>query len=72
MTPGGTGGDAKRYDAEKIQKLWDEGHRVEDIKEIIGCSISTIHSKLQGYKNFNYANSKLRNFNYAQQHKQNT
>ena len=72
MTPGGTGGDVKRYDAEKIQKLWDEGYRVEDIKEMIGCSISTIHSKLQGYKDFNYANSKLRNFNYAQQHKQNT
>ncbi len=70
MTPGGAG-DINRYDTKGIQKMWDEGYRVEDIKEVIGCSISTIHSKLHNYKDFNYSNSKLRNFNYLQQHEQN-
>lgn len=70
MTIGGTGGDIKRYDIEKIQKMWDQGYRTNDIKEAIGCSLTTIHKRLHGYKDFNYASSRLRNFNYAQQYGQ--
>ena len=52
-TKGGQGEDSWIYDPTLIQTLWDEGYSSGEIKEIVGCSKSTINNRLKGYKDFN-------------------
>lgn len=52
-TKGGQGEDSWTYDPILIRTLWDEGYSSGEIKEIVGCSKSTINNRLKGYKDFN-------------------
>ena len=41
------------YDPEIIRKMWDDGFTTGEIKQVLGCSKTTINSRLRGYKDFN-------------------
>ena len=52
-TPGGQGEDSWQYNPSLIRQLWDEGYATGEIKQIVGCSRSTVNNRLQGYNDFN-------------------
>lgn len=52
-TPGGQGEDSWQYNPSLIRQLWDEGYTTGEIKQIVGCSRSTVNNRLQGYNDFN-------------------
>jgi len=63
-TKGGQGEDSWIYDPNLIQTLWDEGYTSGEIKEIVGCSKTTVNNRLRGYKDFNTFSSHQRSCGY--------
>lgn len=63
-TPGGQGEDSWQYDPSLIRQLWDEGYTTGEIVKIVGCSRSTVSSRLKGYKDFNTYTSHKRSCGY--------
>lgn len=60
MTCGGQGEDRWMFNPQLIQKLWDEGLSIAEIKEIIGCCNDTIRKNLEGYSNYTATESHSR------------
>lgn len=64
-TIGGQGEDSWTYDPDLIRQLWDEGYSIKEIKDIVGCSFTTIQSRLKNYKDYNSKTSHQRGWAYA-------
>lgn len=59
-TIGGQGEDSWTYNPDLICQLWDKGYSTGEIVQVIGCSHTTVQSRLKNYKNYNSEESRFR------------